>query len=110
MNTFHYDSRIDALRQRITDADCDAFFSVDPSDNAYLTGFFGSTSIVTVTEDNVSLLCDFRYAEQAASLTSGAKPVTCSGNPDERLGEHLRDAGVQRAAFDPGTIDRKSVV
>lgn len=104
MNTFHYDARIDALRQRMTDADCDAFFSVDPSDNAYLTGFFGSTSIVTVTGDKVCLLCDFRYAEQAASLTSGAEPVTCSGNPDVRLGEHLRDAGVQRAAFDPGTI------
>jgi Xaa-Pro aminopeptidase len=104
MQDHHYDERIAALRRQLETCGCDAFFSVDPADNAYLTGFFGSTSAVLVTPDTARLLCDFRYQEQAASLNSGIEVVTCSGNLDARLGEHLRDSGAPRAAFDPGAI------
>ena len=104
MTTFHYDARITALRQEMIARECDAFFSVSPPDNAYLTGFFGSTSAVLITSDKAILLCDFRYAEQAGTLTSGVTPVTCSGNLDSCLGEHLNHAGIKQAAFDPGCI------
>lgn len=104
MQDHQYDQRITSLRQRLIDCDCDAFFSVDPSDNAYLTGFFGSTSAVLITRNIARLLCDFRYAEQASALTSGVETVECSGNLDVRLGEHLQDLSVKRAAFDPCAI------
>ena len=104
MDAFDYDRRIELLRQQLAEHECDAFFSVSPPDNAYLTGFFGSTSGVLITREEALLLCDFRYAEQASLLTSGATPVICKGSFDHRLGEHLMHAGVKQAAFDPGCI------
>ncbi len=111
MNPFpphHYERRITVVRQRLLDSGCDAFFSVEPTDNAYLTGFFGTTSTVLITRDIARLLCDFRYAEQAAALESGFDIIECTGNLDVRLAEHLSDLGVRKAAFDPGalTVDR----
>lgn len=100
----HYPRRLDNLRNKLRENDCDAFFSIDPMDNAYLTGFFGSTSAVMVTLESARLLCDFRYAEQASSLDSGVEVVECTGDLDRRLGEQLRDAGPEQAAFDPGTL------
>lgn len=104
MQNHRYDQRLDNLRERLREHECDAFFSVDPSDNAYLTGFFGSTSAVLVTQETARLLCDFRYAEHAKSLISGADVAVCTGDLDLRLGEHLRDARTEQAAFDPGAI------
>lgn len=100
----NYELRVENLRKKLWDNGCEAFLSVDPMDNAYLTGFFGSTSAVMVTLGTARLLCDFRYAEQASTLDSGVDVAECTGDLDRRLGEHLRDAGVEHAAFDPATI------
>ena len=104
MEEHQYARRVAAIRQTLADAGCDACLSVDPADNAYLTGFFGSTSAVLVTMNRIELLCDFRYAEQAAALTSGVEVSECTGNLDIRLVEHLAANEVARAAFDPAAI------
>lgn len=104
MQAHQYEQRIVALRNALDASECDAFFSVDPSDNAYLTGFFGSTSAVLVTRETVRLLIDFRYAEQASLLDSGVDVAECTGNLDTRLAEHLAALGAGQAAYDPNAI------
>ncbi len=104
MNDHHFDKRIAAIQSALSLHDCDAFISVDPTDNAYLTGFFGSASALLITQANALLLCDFRYAEQAAAQTRVATVMQCAGNLDLRLAEKLADAQARRSAFEPDAI------
>jgi Xaa-Pro aminopeptidase len=92
------------LRDRILHCQCDVFISCDPMDNAWLTGFFGSTSWLVVSATGAWLLCDFRYIEQAQVQARACAPVLCNGNLDLRLAEKLNDLSVKRAAFEPETL------
>ena len=94
--------RLAALRERLHGA---AFVSVWPAVNQYLTGFQGSTSGVVVTEEAALFLCDFRYAEQAATQVSdGFEVQQVKGSIAKRIGERLSDAGVKRAVFEPALL------
>jgi Xaa-Pro aminopeptidase len=94
--------RIDALRENIAKASCDAFVSLAPPTNQYLTGFRGSTSGVIVTETQALFLCDFRYTQQAADQVSkGYEVREISGPFGQRVSQHLNDTGALRAAFEP---------
>ena len=84
--------------------DCDAFFSVDPIDNAYLTGFFGTTSALLLTASSTLFLCDFRYSEQALAQVDVAEVLECKGNLDVRLAEQMAQLQLQRIAFEPETL------
>lgn len=104
MEELQFSRRVQAVRNLLDIYDCEAFFSVNQADNAYLSGFWGSTSVVLVLHTEVRLLCDFRYAEQASKLQSGVVVCERVGNLDKQLGEELSLLGLQRVAFDPGTI------
>jgi len=94
--------RLDALRENIAKASCDAFVSLTPPTNQYLTGFRGSTSGVIVTDTQAIFLCDFRYTQQAGDQVSNAYEVRqVSGSFGQRVSEHLNDTGARRAAFEP---------
>ncbi|MCK5862231.1 MAG: aminopeptidase P family protein [Candidatus Hydrogenedentes bacterium] len=104
MNNHHFEKRMGALQSAMAKHGWDAFISVDPSDNAYLTGFHGSTSALLVTCQSAKLLCDFRYIEQAAAQVRTAQVVECAGNLDLRLAEQLEQAQLKHIAFEPSTI------
>ncbi len=94
--------RLDALRKNLAKADCDAFVSLAPPTNQYLTNFRGTTSGVVVTETAAYFLCDFRYTEQAGDQVSKAYEVReISGPFAQRVSQQLQDAGAKRAAFEP---------
>jgi Xaa-Pro aminopeptidase len=90
--------RLESLRARM--AECEAFISLAPPTNQYLTGFRGSTSAVVVTRDQAEFLCDFRYVEQAADQVEAFEIEEVTGNLATRVGEHLTALGVGRAAFE----------
>ena len=104
MNSHQFGQRIALLQTRMEQRECDAYISVDSSDNAYLTGFFGSTSALLVTGTSTRLLCDFRYIEQATAQVSNAEVIECAGNLDVRLAEHIEQLQLKRIAFEPETI------
>lgn len=54
--------RIERLRTRMQEAQCDAFFSAAPPANQYLTEFRGTTSAVAVTLDDARFFCDYSYS------------------------------------------------
>ena len=97
--------RIDALRAKVAEAGADAFVSLNPPDNQYLTGFLGSTSAVAVTEDQALFLCDFRYTEQAELEVDGNYTIEEVNGPlEQALGERLGAWGVNNPAFEPEVV------
>ena len=97
--------RIKALRARIKEAECDAFVSLAPPVNQYLTGFTGSTSAVVVTKREAHFLCDFRYTEQAGIQVRDPFEVQeVKGSLATRTGERLSALGAKRAAFEPDRL------
>lgn len=58
--------RVDNLRKSLIDAQLDALLLTAASNIRYLTGFTGSAGVVVVTADDMVLVTDGRYTEQAA--------------------------------------------
>ena len=98
------ETRMAALRARLAERGADAFFSLDPPTNAYLTGFRGTTSGVLVTAGSALLLCDFRYTEQAQRQASGCEVNEITGTMEARVGEGLSRLGSRSALFEPDRI------
>lgn len=88
----------------MTGAACDAYVSLSPPANEYLSGFRGSTSVVVVTQKEAILLCDFRYTEQAKAQVSAMEVREMTGALETRAGEVLKSLGVKRPGFDPGVM------
>lgn len=95
-------ARLNALRARLQQARCDAYVSLSPSVNQYLTGFRGSTSAVLVTANQARFFCDFRYTEQAGQqIRNGFEIEEVKGSLPGNVGKQLSETGLQNAAFEP---------
>lgn len=97
-------NRLEQLRTALTGAACDAYVSLSPPANEYLTGFRGSTSAVIVTQKDAIFLCDFRYTEQAKEQVSEFEVREVTGALETRSGGVLKDLGAKKPAFDPGVM------
>ena len=64
------DDRVSRLRAALADAEVDALLLSAASNIRYLTGFTGSAGVVVVTSDDMVLVTDGRYTEQAADQLS----------------------------------------
>ena len=96
--------RLCALRARLLQLEADAFFSVTPPDNQYLTGFMGSTSAVMVTPNDALFLCDFRYTEQANAEVACYTIQEVDGALLGALGERLNQSGATHVVYDPACL------
>ncbi len=67
--------RIAKLREKMRALDLDGFLTTAKENRQYLTGFTGSFGWVLVTQRDVYLMTDFRYAEQAQQQAHGCKIV-----------------------------------
>ncbi len=97
-------SRMTALREGLRQADCDAFFSLSPPANHYLSGFRGTASSLVITLEEAYFLCDFRYVEQAREQVKGYEILEAAGALETRTGERLRALEVERPGFDPAAL------
>ena len=66
-------TRIDKLRLAMHEAELDALVVTAPSNIRYLTGFTGSSGVVVVTPNDMVLVTDGRYTEQAADQLAASK-------------------------------------
>ncbi len=64
--------RLDRLRDRLGEADCDALLVTNLTNVRYLTGFTGSAALLLVAPDEVVFVSDGRYGEQAAEQLASA--------------------------------------
>jgi len=104
--------RLHSLRHGIAAACCDAYCSLSPPANAYLTGFRGSASALIVTASEAHFLCDFRYTEQARGQVQNYAVIEVAGTLETRVGEHLRALDVQVCGFDPAvtTVHQRTLI
>jgi len=98
------DARLGALRGRLAEFKADAFLSLAPPDNQYLTGFTGSTSAVVMTRDAALFLCDFRYTEQARAQVPMYSIEEVKNGFLKGIGERLASLGVATVVFDPARL------
>ena len=94
--------RLQRLRAGMEQAGADAFFSLSPPANAWLTGFDGTTSAVVVTRQEAQFLCDFRYTEQAGDQVRDFEVAEVAGSLAQRVGDRLRELSASVAVYDPG--------
>ncbi|GBU11269.1 Xaa-Pro aminopeptidase [Erysipelotrichaceae bacterium] len=66
----NYITRIKLLREKMQELELDAFFTIDPVNFFYLTGFSGSSGAVLITQLDMFLLTDSRYETQALEETT----------------------------------------
>ncbi len=97
-------ARLNVLRKRLEQEQCDAFLSFSPPANQYLTGFTGSTSAVIVTADNALFLCDFRYTEQAEEEVRGFTTEEFPGAMEAAAGKCMERLGMNTVAYDPAVM------
>lgn len=65
-------SRVDRLRDRLSGVDAEALLISDLTNIRWLTGFTGSNGWVVLSPDQLTLVTDGRYGQQAASQMSAA--------------------------------------
>lgn len=106
--------RLTALRRRLEDLGLDGILVTHGPNIRYLTGFTGSAGLLLVTGERVTLLTDFRYAEQApAEAGDAAEIVVELSNLWERLRRVLepgprRRIGIERERLTVRDADRLS--
>lgn len=71
----HRGNRLAALRRRIETSGLDALLITHGPNIRYLTGFTGSAGLLVVTPGRVTLVTDFRYAEQAPAEAGDAVEI-----------------------------------
>jgi len=57
--------RVDLLRNKLSQMGIDGLFVMKPENRKYLSGFSGTAGSLVVTQEQLFLLTDFRYTEQA---------------------------------------------
>lgn len=90
--------RIDALRERLDDAECDALVVSDLTNIRYLTGFTGSAALLLVTPGRATFVTDGRYRDRSAEELGGA-----GVDADIRIVAAGADAEVAAAMADSGS-------
>lgn len=73
-------ARAAALRAAMADACIDSFLTSDGISLRWLSGFTGSAGTLLVTDENMQLLTDSRYGEQAPKETAGTGIDVCIGD------------------------------
>ena len=104
VNAGQIEVRLGALRKRLAEAKAEAFLSLAPPDNQYLTGFTGSTSAVLVSRHEALFLCDFLYTEQARVQVGGFSIEEVKNGFLKGVGERLASLDVATVAFDPARL------
>jgi Xaa-Pro aminopeptidase len=92
------------LAERAGDAECDALVVTDLTNVRWLTGFTGSAGRAVVLPDEVVLVTDGRYGDQATAqlAAAGVDASVMVGQTQAELRDHLAaaTAGVARLGFE----------
>lgn len=92
-------ARVDRLRSELNTREVEAFIASSTTSRRWLTGFTGSAGLVVVTADDLVLVTDARYAEQAPEELAAA---SCTGRFE--ITSYEQPAAVQAAVGDATTV------
>jgi len=104
-----YSSRIENLRQKLTDRGFDAILVVKPENQYYLSGFDGE-GFLLIGEDRHIIFTDFRYVEEARDKSTGAEIIELKYkiSPYEKIAQELQSMGAKKVAVEGHYITLKA--
>jgi len=89
-----------AVRDAMKELKLDGLLLTHPADLAYLTNFTGDDSIGLITRDDLHLVTDFRYKEQAKIEAGWVKFSLREAKMSDALAKTIVEAGVKRVGFE----------
>jgi Xaa-Pro aminopeptidase len=89
-----------AVREAMKELKLDGLLLTHPADLAYLTNFTGDDSIGLITKDDLHLVTDFRYKEQADLEAGWLKVSLREAKMSDALAKTLIETGVHRVGFE----------
>lgn len=90
MNERTINSHTRKIRQKLSKADIDCLLVTKTANVSYVTGFLGEDSWAAVTKNNVYLLTDSRYTEQAGKKCPVCKVIERKGVMTKAVGELIK--------------------
>src|SRR5262245_47725548 len=108
--TTTYAQRLARLRAALAAQNLDAFLVTNPENRRYLSGFTGhdsgadSAGALVVTGDQVTLITDGRYLEQAAHECPGLRVVKREGEFAPLAAETIAETGAGRVGFEAAHV------
>lgn len=103
-----YNTRVNKLRDKIKENDCDAAFILQPENIRYVIGFTGSTGLCLITANNIYLFTDFRYIYQAYQEVELCEVIDCTEKGMEVILKTLKEEGqVSNIAFEEEFVTYK---
>ena len=96
-------TRVSRLREKMAEAEFDAYFVSTPENRRYLSGFTGSAGYLIITAHDAVLATDFRYVEQGGRQSPDFRVHRISGGP-QWLPELMKELGAKRIGFEAGNL------
>ena len=97
--------RLERVRQSMEQEALDVVLVCSPNNIFYLSGFVGTEGVVAVTREEVCLLVDFRYMEQAQLQAPGWERVQMKHFSGQCVVDCLRERGwLQRSQDQPQRV------
>jgi Xaa-Pro aminopeptidase len=100
--------RLDRLRARLADADCDALVVSNLTNIRYLSGFSGSAALLLVSADEALFVSDGRYQTQSADELGAAgvdaRIEIVAADPEAVVAEAAVAAGIERLGLEAQTV------
>ena len=92
-------SRIDKVRDILTELNLDAFYITHIPNIRYLSGFSGSSAYIIITKNKNYFFTDFRYEEQSKKQVKGFE-IIINFSPLEKIKEVFALEGFKNTGFE----------
>ncbi len=92
-------SRLSKIRQKLSEAELDAFLVGSMNNWRYMSGFTGDAGCLLITAGSAHLLTDSRYTEQAAEQ-SPEYSLHKTGRDEDVLKDLVLSSGIKRLGFE----------
>ncbi|MGX6961846.1 M24 family metallopeptidase [Vagococcus xieshaowenii] len=92
--------RINKLRNKMKEANLDAFLVTSSYNLRYVSGFTGTSGLAVITLDNAYFVTDFRYTEQASTQCEGYTIVQHSGPIYDEVENIVKKENLSNMAFE----------
>jgi Xaa-Pro aminopeptidase len=96
--------RVDAIREKLAEADAEAFICASYPNYRFLSGFTGSLGVVIISMNRALIMSDFRYRTQIAQEVAGFDFVEIKGPPEATVIEQIGALKISKLAFESAHV------
>jgi len=97
-------SRLQKLRQKLTEKEIDAILISQPENRYYLSGFWRSAGYLLISQKEAILATDFRYVEQAKIQAPDYEIFRITGEVSEWFPKLIAELNPRKLGFEAGHV------